>query len=328
LGLGITQRSLDALGGTLEHRSRVGDGSVFWITFPANTPHHVVDSEHGDMGTSAELAQTRDTPLQSVKTPSSPVPRSLLSGKSVLIIEDHPTNQQLIAHMTTRLGCQVETADDGLQGLEKAFKTQFDLILTDINMPNLDGLDTATCIRTMSRSQYGCIVAVTAHANIDTNEDVHIFEHGIDGLISKPFTQEQLQDKLTKILEEHMELRPKGLASEEDSCALHDLLDMGLPADKAQALVDRACEDIRKVQSAITSALSSQDATDYVQLGTLAHHAAGGIYFLGGHGLGDTLIQIEKSCAKDDKNTLKGLQRVLDLAFSELEIYLKAEQVA
>jgi PAS domain S-box-containing protein len=318
LGLGIAQRNANALGGAIDYSSTLGQGSLFWVSFPS----------HGrsDQLTDMSLANTGDA-IQSIPWPeaTAQTDQHLTEGKTVLVIEDHSANRHLIARMAERLGFAVETAVDGLDGVQKAFDAQFDLILTDVSMPHLDGPNTAACLRTFSRSQNACIIAVTAHAELDVDDGIKLFDHGIDGIIAKPFTQQQLKIKLLEILEEHADMMLHTRKTRTTNIFnLDDFLNLCLPKSDADALIERANIDVKHVQDLLRHSLQSPASADYPRLASAAHHAAGGLYFLGASGLGDTLIEIEKM-AKDRNNMrLKGLHLLLTNGFAELETTLQA----
>jgi CheY-like chemotaxis protein len=318
LGLGIVKRSVTSMGGALKFSSQEGIGSHFWFEFPAH-----MHNPHGHAPLSEDAANAFLAPQNAPQDqhPNLPSIDHFSKGKFALIIEDHSINRQLIKVMAERLGYTVETAEDGIEGLQKAFERPFDLILTDVNMPNLDGLNTAACIRTASQSKHACIVAITARGDTNLDEQVKVFDHGIDGVVSKPFTQHQLQFELHSILEEHADMSegPSRIPPHEAGVLLHDLADYGLPADNMVAIVERAISDIERVQTQIEQLIKDPNSARHKELSQSAHHAAGAVYFLGLSEIGDILIQIETMSELKNIDILRGLKVILKLSTYHLE---------
>jgi two-component system sensor histidine kinase/response regulator len=115
-------------------------------------------------------------------------------GKHVLIVEDHPVNRQLTEAMMVRLGFVAELAGDGREAIALLERRKFDLVLMDIQMPEMDGL-TATRLWRKQEKELGRapipIIAVTAHALPQDREACH--DAGMNGYLSKPLRREALQ---------------------------------------------------------------------------------------------------------------------------------------
>jgi len=125
-------------------------------------------------------------------------------GKHVLVVEDNTVNQEVCTQMLKRLGCEVRVASSALEGLRKLGEHRFDLILMDIQMPGMDGIEALTWFRRGSTTRFHFItpsqtpvVAVTANAL--EGDEQRFLSLGFDDYLSKPFRQSQLQ----KILIEH-----------------------------------------------------------------------------------------------------------------------------
>jgi CheY-like chemotaxis protein len=129
---------------------------------------------------------------------------ALRLNKSVLVIEDNTVNQEVCSHMLKRLGCEVRVAASALEGLRRLGEQRFDLILMDIQMPGMDGVEALSWFRRGSSSRFHFItpsdtpvIAVTANA-LEGDEE-RFLNLGFDDYLSKPFRQSQLQ----KVLVEH-----------------------------------------------------------------------------------------------------------------------------
>jgi PAS domain S-box-containing protein len=125
-------------------------------------------------------------------------------NKSVLVVEDNPVNQEVCGQMLKRLGCEVRVASSALEGLRRLGERRFDLILMDIQMPGMDGVEALSWFRRGSSSRFTFltpsntpVIAVTANAL--EGDEQRFLSVGFDDYLSKPFRQSQLQ----KVLLEH-----------------------------------------------------------------------------------------------------------------------------
>jgi signal transduction histidine kinase/DNA-binding response OmpR family regulator/HPt (histidine-containing phosphotransfer) domain-containing protein len=132
-----------------------------------------------------------------------PRTRRRFEGASVLLVEDHPVNQEVGKAMLEQLGCSVEVAGNGRIALDLRSHRSFDLLLMDCQMPEMDGYEATRAIRSAEAAQSGAaghipIVALTAHALEGDREKS--LEAGMDDHLSKPFTFDQLSEVLAKYL--------------------------------------------------------------------------------------------------------------------------------
>ncbi len=174
LGLGITRRLVHALGGEIGMESEPGEGSVFWVRLPFGP------------GTEAD-------PAADTAAPDRP---DAVTGQSVLVIEDNAINRFVLRALLEELNHSVTEAVDGLDGVAAAAAGAHGIILMDISMPRLDGIEATRRIRAGSGPSRGArIIAVTAHA---TPEEVGRFAaSGFDDCLVKPVTRSTLSRALS-----------------------------------------------------------------------------------------------------------------------------------
>ena len=182
LGLAITRQLALLMGGTAGVDSEPGRGSLFWFTarlgkWPGASPSAMIP-----MNTSADGAILPDEDL----------------GARILLAEDHPLNQELALEWLREAGLEVDLVENGRQALEMARRTRYALILLDIQMPEMDGLETAREIRRLPEHQATPILAMTAHA-FDEDRDICL-EAGMDDHLAKPVDPEVLYRKLAQWL--------------------------------------------------------------------------------------------------------------------------------
>jgi signal transduction histidine kinase/ActR/RegA family two-component response regulator len=173
LGLVLSRKLARALGGDLELiSSQPGRGSNFLITLPVGK----VTGTAASPETAAAVIDVRDS--------------------SVLLVEDSPDNQMLISHILQMAGVKVVTANDGIEGIERAMHDDYDVVLMDIQMPRLDGKEATRRLRRQGYTKP--IVALTANALKADQESAA--DAGFDGYLTKPLQRKKLFEVLGRFV--------------------------------------------------------------------------------------------------------------------------------
>ncbi|MFK8018710.1 MAG: ATP-binding protein [Pseudomonadales bacterium] len=173
LGLALVKKFVDDMGGRIEIDSRLGVGSAFIVSLP--------------------LAPV----VESVRTlsPVQPLEREVPQQPRILLAEDNEINQMVAQRMLLKLGCEVVIASNGAIALEIQQQQHFDLILMDLQMPEMDGL-TATLAILADSENAPHIVAMTA--NVLDEERERCIAAGMSDFMSKPIKLDNLRSCLRK----------------------------------------------------------------------------------------------------------------------------------
>jgi CheY-like chemotaxis protein len=188
LGLAITHHLLQLMGGYVEVRSKPDRGSVFTV----HLPFFVAPS--AGLAADVEVATARTA--RPAVPGSGPAARLPVSDKLVLVAEDNEFNQQVIAAQLRHLGFRAEVASDGRAALALWRSGRFAILLTDLQMPEMDGYELAAIIRTEEAGASRLpIVALTANALKE--EADHCKAVGMDGYLTKPVRVTALNETLS-----------------------------------------------------------------------------------------------------------------------------------
>jgi signal transduction histidine kinase/ActR/RegA family two-component response regulator len=175
LGLAISRELVVLMGGTINVKSREGEGSLFSFSIPLR-PAELVD----------ESSRVETTP----KTGSRPI--------RILLAEDEPSVRDMVTMTLEGQGMAVTIAETGLQAVAKWKEEKFDLILMDLQMPEMDGLEATRLIRELecAREEKTCIFALTAHVRPEDRE--RCMSAGMNGCLAKPLRLEKMVSLIEK----------------------------------------------------------------------------------------------------------------------------------
>ncbi|MCH3967904.1 MAG: PAS domain-containing protein [Atopobiaceae bacterium] len=185
LGLVLARKIARAMGGDITVRSELGVGSTFTIIFPY---HYRLTSEEGDVAVPLHEAKTPDKDGAATSAPD-------LAGARVLLCEDNRINAEVASRLLQKLGCLVDAEADGRAGVDRFCSSEpgtYDVILMDIRMPVMDGLEAARAIRASDHPDAGTVPIIAMSANAFEEDRQASLAAGMDAHLAKPVDPRQL----------------------------------------------------------------------------------------------------------------------------------------
>ena len=175
LGLAISKQLIELMQGSIGVKGNNDDGSTFWVTLP--------------------ITECKEKPVILNKKSTTKI-EECYTGLHVLVVDDNAINRKLITTLLNQRGITTAEADNGKNALEMALNDDFSLILMDIRMPELNGIEVTKKLRATRTDRHVPIIALTAHAL--PHEQEAFLQAGMDACITKPVLDHQLFELIDK----------------------------------------------------------------------------------------------------------------------------------
>ena len=182
IGMGITKKLIELMNGTIEVKSKQGEGSSFTVTVPCRK------------ALKEDTLEKKNTNLHN---------KNCLNGVRILLVEDNEINIEIARELLTEEGCLVETANDGvacIDMIEKADADYYKLILMDIQMPVMNGYDATLAIRKMKDTKKSRIPIIAMTANAFAEDVQKVLSVGMNDHVAKPVDINILVSTMMKYL--------------------------------------------------------------------------------------------------------------------------------
>ncbi len=304
LGLTISKRFAEALGGGISVTSVAGEGSTF-----------VVSIATGDLS-DVRFIQPDEIDLSGSAMQQGLVTKWVLPKACVLVVDDGPENRELVKFLLEEAGVDVHEAENGREGLEKALQTAYDLILMDVQMPEMDGFTATGKMRESGLETP--IIALTANAMKGFEEEC--IAAGYSGYFSKPIDVDLFMDKMAEMLGGKQVAVPHestalatstqdpspepehGRLGQSEQAPIYPelLINNARMASIAEKFIVRLCEQR-------TAMALAWEKRDFDQLSDLAHWLKGAGGTVGFKVFNDPAAKLEKAAKNKDSKTIPTL---------------------
>jgi len=291
LGLTISKSLIEMQDGLIGVASEEGKGSVFYFEIP----YTLADAD--DLLLSIEMEK---------------IESDVLKDKYILLVDDDPFNIKLTTMILERWDVRVDFASSGKKALEMIMQSEYDLILTDIHMPDMSGIELTQKIRTIADLDKASMPVIAITANIMKDDLDHYMKSGMDDYVLKPYRESELFMKLAeqfgfdyKTSVQTLAEKPDKHTSEDMEFDLSDVKRFAGGNKKAVAVIINSFVD-ENTKNIKTLEANLKD-NNYEAISALAHRMVTSYAHLGMKGVTEDLLKLEKINGNPQHREVKNL---------------------
>lgn len=300
LGMSICKQLTELMGGNIHIHSRKGEGTTVIVCFNLTIGENVQPSE----------------------TVTEHINKEVLNGKHILLVEDNELNRMVAIAILSDYGLVITECVNGLEAIEYLKDNDVDLVLMDVSMPVMDGLEATSYIRNVLQKNSLPIVALTAN-NIKGEENKCI-EAGMNSYVSKPYTETGLVNTMIAAIQKKV----KNDISNTDTTSsesLYNISNIEMLARQDEAFKKRIlevfCADATNTINKLNEAYPNKN---FAQIRFVVHAIKVPLHTLNIHSLVTVATQIEKDAAEQNdstklKNNINTLISTLQLVIDDIQ---------
>jgi len=294
LGLTISKHLVEKMGGELAVKTKKGQGSEFYFE-----GHFKV----------------ADTVIKCAK-PQCPC-INLSNDKHVLIIDDSETNRNVTSEHLSRGGYLIDTAGSGQEGIEKIAENDYDMILMDIQMPDMDGYETTRNLRQLGFTVLP-IIAMTASSSVATLDKC--IDSGMNHVITKPISRADLLNEAYLWTSEKISYFPP-----KNESPVLDLEHIRTEFDNNLDCVHRTIEGfLTEAGQNITKIKHSLPCKELDKVARISHAIKGGSGLLYAQALNNACAKLEQAALSEDLSLVKKLSQEVQVEYNNLLVYVSS----
>jgi signal transduction histidine kinase/HPt (histidine-containing phosphotransfer) domain-containing protein/ActR/RegA family two-component response regulator len=327
LGLAICRRLAGMMGGSIELVSALGKGTSVILTLPL-----AIADLKSLPKSEPEAPQDLLSSTTRMRRAAPKVAQAEAEGTLVLLVDDHPTNRALLTRQVHALGYAAESAGNGVEALKLWTTARFGIVITDCNMPEMDGYELARTIRKLESANGGKrtpIVACTANAL--GGEAETCFAAGMDDYLVKPFELKNLLKKLDRWLPiPERRTGPSGESGERSGIVAVEA-DAATPLDRSALAAisggDAAAErdiliDFRNANDDDAAMLKQAVAESNIsKVARAAHRIKGASGMVGAMSLAEVCGRIERASRRNDATAIEESMEMFQQEWTRLNAY-------
>jgi CheY-like chemotaxis protein/HPt (histidine-containing phosphotransfer) domain-containing protein len=305
LGLAIVRRLVEMFGGRIALESEPGRGSVFTVEMNLPLPEQPAQLPE------PEWAERDSRPA---------------GARRILLVEDNVVNQKVVTAVLSKRGWRVDLAANGVEALDRLGRETFDLVLMDVQMPVMDGLEATRQIRRETQWKRLPIVAMTAHAM--TGDRERCLEAGMNGYVSKPVQPALLMQTIERYLtggpgQRHSEPEAREAAPPIDQARAARLMDgdRNLMDGMVMLFLQLAPERMEKLASAANRTDAAQLRKEAMKIKSAAERIAA-------TGVADAALALTRAADGGDFHAARESLITLEQQIQRLHRHVQPEQLA